>query len=348
LTPTGHLVYQRGLALWAAPFDAERLEVVGSAAPVLDGVRAGDFAISQNGTLIYVPAEGSNVQTLTWLDDPTGNPQSAGFPSAVHGTFQTSPEGTHLAVEVAGITRDIWIYNLVTGDRERLTNQGNNGYPIWSPDGEWVAFRSDRFGPFNLFRKRASGAGDAERLTESEVDQATSHWGRPGGGEIWFTSEFTNQNDIQVLDLQTREVRTVVGGPDNQIHPTVSADGTLLAYTSSGSGYSEVYVKRLPESDEVKVSRAGGEEPVWARTENVLYYRNGFKWMRVEIGNDPRDASVAEEIFEGNYLNVGGRSYDVDSDGRFLLLKPAAVTASRINIIVNWFEELKQRVPTGR
>ena len=77
--------------------------------------------------------------------------------------------------------------------------------------------------------------------------------------------------------------------------------------------------------------------------------------MAVEITTKPGFAAGKPRmLFEGQYLPAQGTlpNYDVSPDGqRFLMLKTAdsAETApTQINVVMNWFEELKQRVPTGK
>jgi len=73
--------------------------------------------------------------------------------------------------------------------------------------------------------------------------------------------------------------------------------------------------------------------------------------MVVDVTTGPKfSAGKPKRLFEGQYVRSGiaSRTYDVSSDGqRFLMIKRSEETASaiQINVVVNWFEKLKQRVP---
>jgi serine/threonine protein kinase len=113
---------------------------------------------------------------------------------------------------------------------------------------------------------------------------------------------------------------------------------------------SEVWVRPYPgPGAPVRVSPSGGTEPIWARSGRELYYLEGDKLMTVAVELQPafRFKSPAL-VFEARYLRGGQPpSYDVASDGRFLMLKSSGPRAAAAEIVVvqNWLEELKQRVP---
>ncbi|MSO56749.1 MAG: hypothetical protein EXQ55_07490 [Acidobacteria bacterium] len=127
-----------------------------------------------------------------------------------------------------------------------------------------------------------------------------------------------------------------------------SPDGRWITYVSDESGQSEVYVRPYPPGPgKWQVSTAGGEEGIWSRDGRELFYRNGNKWMVVAV-NPKRElftAGAPRLLFEGPYVNVGGLSYDVTPDGqRFLLLEPAEPSPiTHLNVVLNWFEEVKQK-----
>ena len=100
------------------------------------------------------------------------------------------------------------------------------------------------------------------------------------------------------------------------------------------------------------ISAEGGGEPVWARNCRELFYRNGDKMMAVPITTQPAfRAGTPRMLFEEpNYIGGGTRAdYDVSPDGqRFLMLKATEqqeAALNQIHVVLNWFEELKRRVP---
>ncbi len=180
---TGHLVYSKDGRLEAVAFDLENLEVTGSPVPVLDSVRTESFSnvpqytISKNGTLIYLPGNLMDKNTLVWLDRE-GKVEQLPFPAEVYGQFQLSPDGRRLAIDVTRNEKlDVWIYDLLRGQRSKLTLLGNNSYPIWSPNSMWIAFSSDRSGgTSSLFVKSVDGTDKNTQLSESENETAPFSW----------------------------------------------------------------------------------------------------------------------------------------------------------------------------
>ena len=133
-------------------------------------------------------------------------------------------------------------------------------------------------------------------------------------------------------------------------HP-FSPDGRWLAYGSAGRR--GVYVSRYPRSgteEKISVGVGASYEPRWSRRSDELFYRNGNRWMVTTISTDPEFTWTQPKLlFETNFVDSLAVSYDVAPDGRFLIIKPSheESDATRLNVILNWFEELKQRVPTG-
>jgi Tol biopolymer transport system component len=130
-----------------------------------------------------------------------------------------------------------------------------------------------------------------------------------------------------------------------------SPDGKFMAYSSDESGELEIYVQPYPgPGTKVQVSIAGGEEVVWSRDGRRLFYRNRTTWMAVDIEAQPEfRAEAPQAMFEGPYLNIPGVSYDVASDGRFIMIEEhqKQTPTTELNVVFNWFEELKARVPTN-
>ena len=162
--PTGHLVFAYQDVLYGAVFDLDRLEVTGEIAPVVQGVRrveapggntgAAFFGVSTNGTLVYVPGTSSapaGSTGLAWVA-ADGTRTALNLSPGGYAHLDSHLDGKWLAVErQSGASVDIWIYE-TSGATElrRLTNGGNNRFPVWSRDGEHVAFQSDRTQTRNL------------------------------------------------------------------------------------------------------------------------------------------------------------------------------------------------------
>ena len=114
-----------------------------------------------------------------------------------------------------------------------------------------------------------------------------------------------------------------------------------------------MYVQPFPgPGAKHQISTDGGHVPAWSPDGRELFYRNGDKLMAVEIETQPMfRAGIPRLLFERRW-NRGQFSrgeYDISPDGkRFLMIKPVDPEESpptQINVVLNWFEELKAKVP---
>jgi eukaryotic-like serine/threonine-protein kinase len=362
---TGHLLFARVGTLMAAPFDARRLELTGVAVPALEGVMqsnftgAAQYSVSSTGTLVYIAGGFSASESrLVWV---TRNGEEQLLPAAPH-NYQfprVSPDGGRVAVAIAEQEQQIWVYDLSRDTLTRLTFEGvTNNTSVWSPDGKRIAFNSDRAtGPLNLFWRAADGSGDVERLTTSDYLNAPSSFSPDGQLLVFQDNNPETGRDIWVLRLSDRKAQPFLRTPYEDTAPKFSPDGKWLAYSSNESGRREIYVQPYPGPGGGKwqISTDGGQEPVWNPKGRELFYRSGSKIMTVEV-DTKSGFSVGKPrmLFEGPYLPTSASFpyYDVSPDGqRFLMLKPteqAQAAPTQINVVLNWFEELKQKVPTGK
>lgn len=354
---SGHLIYIRSGTLLAAPFDLKRLEVTGPPVPLVEGVLetngVGQFSISNNGSLVYLPgAAQGGPKTLVWVDRK-GTVAALKAPARSYGFPRISPDGQQLAVWIQEYPGDIWIYSLAHDTLTRLTFDGNSLIPAWARDGKRVAFASGKGGLLNFFWKPADGSGAEERLSTSEFLQIPGSFTPDGRAFLFSESAPKTGQDIWVLPLEgDRKPRVFLQTQFNEITPQVSPDGRWVAYNSDESGRYDVYLQPFPgPGGKHQISTEGGREIVWGAN-GELVYRNGDKMMAVEIKTQPvLEVGKPRVLFEGHYeMNPLGPIpfYDMSADGqRFLMIKPSeqASAATQINVVENWFEELKRRVP---
>jgi len=357
--PAGHLVYEQSITgnLMVVPFDLAALEVTGDSVPVVQGVRQtpgtfADYAISNNGTLIYVPSTstGGLDRTLVWVDR-----QGIATPliedRQAYNRPRLSPDGQRVAVEVqSDLNQDIWIYDIGGGTRMRLTVTGDNGSPVWTPDGTRVTFWSDRDGPRELYWKPADGSGQAEPLLNmnSETRLIPTSWSSDGESLAFYSPD--GARDIWTLPREG-DASPFVATAFDERSPMFSPDGRWLAYVSDESGRDEIYVKPYPgPGGKWPISTEGGTEPQWSADGRELFYRLGDKMMVVEVQSEPAFSSERPQlVFEEPYLTdlFATSNYDISPDGqRFLMIKEEEGHQSQINVVLNWFEELKRLVPS--
>jgi serine/threonine protein kinase len=380
--PTGHILYAVEGRVFAVSFDLRRLEVTGEPVPIIDGVRRGNtpeinpgvahFSVSNTGTLIYVPGPISTTaeeQELARLDSKGGF-ELLKLPRGRYETPRVSPDGKRLAFGTDdGKEANVWIYDLSgTTSMRRLTVGGRNRFPIWSADGARVAFQSDREGDQGIFWQRADGTGPAERLTRPEP--GTSHfpdsWS-PDPETFLFSAFERSRTSLWTFSLHDKKpapfggVR-LYGG--NLPRAALSPDGRWVAYASDETGTTVVYVQPFPATGaKYPISKGRGHSPLWTPNGKGILYVDaesqpaGLVIVSVTtqptftFGNPVAVPSGRLQISRGASPNTP-RLFDMAPSGPIIgtveseQASSAALAAPRIEVVLNWLEELKKRVPS--
>ncbi|MGH9256445.1 MAG: protein kinase domain-containing protein [Vicinamibacterales bacterium] len=356
--PTGHLVYGLKGVLLAAPFDVGTLQVRGAAVSLVEAVGdagpttgAVHFSVAASGSLVYVPSLTGGRRQLVFVSRDGREEPLAAEPRA-YVNPRISPDGSRVALFTA-TDLDVWVWNVASETLTRFTFDPNpDTFPSWSPDGSRIVFTSDRQGG-GLFWQRADGTGTAEQLLESTLDPVAYGWS-PDGSLIFDELGRSGQRDIRLLRMNgVRTATTLLGTAFYEAGPALSPNGRWLAYDSTESGRTEVYVRPFPDVDQGKwqVSRGGGEEPAWSADGGTLYYLGPDSIMAAGIQPAATFAAGAPSpvLSRTGYAFPG---FDIAPDGRFLMQKLApAEGASEVTahlvLVENWFEELKRLVPTN-
>jgi Tol biopolymer transport system component len=355
--PPGYLLFARAGTLMAQPFDADRLEFKGDAVPIAQGVQFSALngraavAVSDNGVLVYrlVPSAG---QLRPVFLDRKGAEQQLAAPPHAYRNPRLSPDGQRIAVTIDEGGSQEWLLDIGRGTLSRLTFEGGyNGGTAWTPDGKRITFGSDRAGPRNLFWQRADGSGGAERLMTDTHTQVAGSWS-PDGQVLLFEQTGPGTGfDVWTYQTSDHKAQPFLNSRFNEIGPRFSSDGRWMTYASDESGRYEVYVQPFPgPGGKWQISTEGGTEPVWIRN-GELFYRNGEKLMVVQTTVRPTfSAGTPKELFEGRYATYQSLpDYDVTPDGqRFLFLKTGDEGRAEISVVVNWTDDLKQRISQGK
>ena len=370
----GYVVYWREGALWLVPFDLEELQVIGPPTLVAQDVRVGTngfayFAVREN-ILIYQAGGLAGVGSgdPVWVDRE-GNQEMLAVDPGLYAWPRISPNGTKVVLARLQDNWDVWIHDLTTGVSTQLTfDPGRDYSPIWTPDGEYVVFHSSRDGPFNIYRRRADGTDEVERLTTSPADQRP-HGFTPDGSTLLFAQvDSATGSDLWSISMEGGSTAVpLMREGFSETQPSISPNGRFIAYESSELGYPEIFVRSFPDPggrrmiSTLDIGPMSGitnsdpreaRSPLWSLDGTELFYRSGNAVVRVPLGTERTFAAGTPEVlFEGPWVNPSqGRLYDVSSEGqRFLMIRfggagDDAATPNELVVVQNWFEELRERV----
>ena len=360
---SGHLVYVTadGL-LMSVPFDQDRMELAGDAATLAEGVGvrfgggAVDLAVSATGTLWYV-AGGigtGGMQEVVWVQRDGSATRVAEGWSGVVTDLALSPDGRRLAVSARQLGTHIWIRELDEGPLSKLTVDGTNLRPAWTPDGRSVAFVSERTENRDLYQRVADGSRPPTLLLDAERPVEEVAFSPDGAWLVYRVGSNAGERDLYARRIGTDSSIALVATPADETSPALSPDGRWLAYVSTESGAAEVYVRPFPNTADGRwqISTQGGQEPVWSRSGRELFYRTA----------GATNAQMVVEIMPGRTFVTGTRrtlfpltryslslahqQYVVTPDDRrFVMIR--ATESDRVDhlvVVESFFEVLRARV----
>jgi serine/threonine-protein kinase len=382
--PAGYLVYAVGNTLLAVSFDVQKLETRGGPVPILEGMArsvtgsaltgGAEFSVSSGGSLAYLPGGGQTALRTLALVDRNGKVSPLGLPPQPYYHPRVSPDGKQIVVGTNDAKESVvWIYDLKgSNPTRRLTFEGRNLSPIWSRDGRYITFASDRDGDTGLFQQPADGSGAAERLTKPEqgaihrpeswhpYGKLLSYLSSPSSGSV------SNLGNVWTLTVDgDRTAKRLVEGSQNERYSVFSPDGKWFVYAvNAGPTDWNVFVQPYPPTgSKYQISTEGGRDPLWSPDGKQLFYNTVVgltpgKLVAVDIRTQPSfnfGKPTSIPIPTGPVFGGPGRNYDITPDGKqFLVVLPVSGPAAdpnarsapqQINVVLNWFEELKQRVP---
>jgi Tol biopolymer transport system component len=369
----------RGIVL-AVRFDPVRQELLGGAVPVIDGVRralngasgATHFDVSATGSLLYVPGptEGTGTERTIVLATRDGRLTPLATPAGPYVHVRASRDGARLVLDSDdGREAIVWIYELAgTSAPRRLTFGGRNRFPIWSPDGQRVAFQSDREGDRAIFVQRIDGTGLQRFTTPEKGDEHVPESWAPDGRHLSFAVVKDSTYSLWVLSIDDN--KSVPFGNVQSRSPigsTFAADGRWIAYHSASGTESPsngVFVQPFPATGTMirQAPRVAFDfHPVWSPDGAELFYvaiaggsGGQLAAVRVEPGMTFGSPQRLPGAVAGGRQAGLTRAFDVLPDGRFVGLVSgsaediSAESASpEIRVVQNWTEELKRLVPTN-
>jgi Tol biopolymer transport system component len=353
LYASGHLLFVRQGVLMAQSFDPDHLTTRGPAVPLAENVRMderfsrGDFAVSQNGMLVYLTGRTERRTQLRWLDRSGAVLSSVGEAAdyAYGGVPELSPDGRRAVMAILnpeGGRSAIWIVDLDSGRRRRLTlDDGDHTAGVWSADGARVVYTGKEE---EVLARSADGSGTVETLYPGRPDW--SGWPRacsPDGR--WFldaTQKASGGADIFAISMGRGEERVPIATtPANEEDPQFSPDGRFVAYKSAESGRDEVYVAAFPPTGaKWQVSQEGGFEPRFSRDGQELFYFDGenrLTAVEIKTAGSAFETGATKILFP--FHGVGPyRRYDVAPDGKRFLVTTELEDKSTplITLVADW------------
>jgi Tol biopolymer transport system component len=345
---SGHLLYVRDRVLMARPFDAASRRATGAAVKVVDTVDydpPGQAAFAVAGPLlVYRPRPHLPIATLGWVDRAGRSLETIAVPPGNFRQLSLDPSGRRLAIDrpdAQGVS-SVWIVDLAaTGAAAtRVPATYWIGAPVWSSDGQQLAYSTAADSPPNLAVRDAASAGAERRLTRASAIQYANDF-TPDGRTILFRGFSTDTGwDLFTIrtDVADSAAQRLLQTRANETEGRLSPDGRSLAYTSDDSGRAEVYLTGFPEAQGRRaVSSGGGARPMWRRDGREIYYvgsDNRLMAATVTPGSPLPATSPATPLFQ---MTLFGGLYVPSPDGqRFLVAMPApAADVVAMELVVN-------------
>jgi serine/threonine-protein kinase len=373
-TSSGHLVFSRDDTLLAAPFNVDSLEITGGTKAIVDGLRTrsswedAEYGLSQDGSLVYAPGGrvGAHRRIMLVEQDGTLRPW-AQERRAFDQYVAVSPDGTRLAVVVvntAGLF-EIWISEFLQPRLRRLVSAPDADCfaPVWSPNSERLVYsrggKNERDG---VYWCRGDGSDRPELLVKEEDPYRGSlepyAWSADGSKvllERWISGA---PRDVFILDLASQEsgmpkLTPLLDAPCLEAAPSFSPNDKWIVHSSDETGRAQVYIRAFQSEGQIgpaiPITTDGGDRPVWSPDGTAIFYRSKTRLMAVEVS--PENAMPVSDprvVLDFNDLRLDGNDrYSILSDGRLAVIQKGEEEGdiTRVNVVLNWFEELKRRMP---
>ncbi len=340
--PTGHLVYERAGQLLAVKFDPDSLSTSGAPVVVADGVAnlsasgTSYHTFSKSGLLMFIPLGPKPVGQFVALDRQGKADKMADAPTILT-SGSLSPDGRRLAIDPDGATQQIGILDLSRNLSQPFTFEWDNAYPLWTPDGSRLIFRSNvGGGARRLFWQAADGSGKPEALTKAGADEIpTSIHDKL---VVYETFDAKSGVDIWILSLDDRIPRPLVQTPFDESGARFSPDGHWLTYQSNQSGRWEIWLQRFPAAgSRVQVSQAGGTRAMWMPDNRTIVFQQGNDVMSATVSEGGTSTPVKLSALEPNDILL-----DVTRDSRILIRRTTTPPAPSLALIVNWFDHVRR------
>lgn len=340
----GHLLYVTEEALFAVPFDASALRIVGEPKVVLTGLEIDPWygfpqaAVSAAGVVAYMPGASSrSARRLCWLGGDSELTDS-GLPPRFYRNVDASSDGRFAVTIRDGHRSDVWIADPETVELRRFTFRGFNIEPYWSHDAAWIAYASSEGGPLEVRLRAADGRSPARSLVSGPRHHFPVAWTPDDRAVAYCELHPERGADLWLQPLAP-------GAPAEPLRVTAaqeldadfSPDGRFFAFSSDESGSFQVYVEELATGGRWQVSESDSLRPRWSSDGRRLYFLglHGLKAVDVTTDGELR-FSRPRRLFEGPRFV----RHEAVPGGRVVVVEEDDVRHSReLRVIVDWFSE---------
>jgi serine/threonine-protein kinase len=359
-SPTGHLLYARNDTVFAVPFDADAMEVHGTAVQVLSQVAtspaygSAEFDVSPDGTLAYVVGGRRPAGARLVRLDRRGTAELLPAPVLDYLTIETDPSGQRAVAMVAGANNTLWLYDLERDAMSRLTFRWDVAASLWTPDGSHVTYSTGH----DIRSISADGSGIDEAVATAAVlggsGPLPTSWS-PDGRRLAVTIITAERGlDVVVFTPGDGSVMPVAATRFDESWARFSPNGRWLAYVSNESGRSEVYVRSATGSTfKYPVTTSGGTSPMWTADRRELIYLGprGLEMVPI-LSGDGFAVGAPTFLFEtrrqlGDFSNLRAGVFggSLMPDGRYFLALQAvpAEPITAISVVLNAAHDLSQR-----
>ncbi len=280
-----------------------------------------------------------------------------------------SPDGTRIALVVGSALPasdpppDIYVFDLKTENLTQLTfsPRADDG-PVWSRDGSRIyyrAFETDSTAP--IYALPADG-GKPELVARSEAGRPLP-WSMSADGNTLLLVDAVSLTDINLATLDIGKgdkVKPLLHLAEVTSEPSLSPTGQWLVLETGTLTEPQVDVRPYPDVTQQRRPVGPGLAPVFSPDGSEIFVFDGAGLSAAPVQYSPFRIGSLKKMFRGQYLyEIGGpdaaygRAWDVDpKNDRFLMITlpngstgAAAPPQVHVDVVLNWFEELKQRVP---
>jgi eukaryotic-like serine/threonine-protein kinase len=348
---SGHLLLTRGTTLLAAPFDPARLELTGQVVPVLEDVAAeraigaAHLAVSQAGTLAYVPATSTYALVIV---EPDGSERVLSEDVLLQNP-QFSPSGKQLVVAAAGRSEErseLWVHDLEKAiPASKLTTEGGRA-PVWTPDGASITYSRPTGEGSGIYTIAADGHAAAQQV----ASVPTFHWlvgWTPQRTLAYGMMESMSADGVSrssILAVEGGQSRRVVG-PGDTWGGRLSPDGRWLAYYSLDAGTFEIHVTPFPNTGSRHLI-AEGTDPVWSPDGSEIYYRSGSRLMAARIDKASGIRVLSHRLVIEPFMPPLYDDYAIHPNGRTIaMVRPAGGSfGNEVTLVLNWLADFRRLV----